>query len=116
MKGRGFLNYNRSSNYPCSSNAAYRNQQTSCGCNGMSQSMAANRSSDRNYGSSVRDTGCSCADDMNEQHTHNRFDKEPLAMAYVPWQHFGELYPPCKALHEGTIFPELNQIFCGVRG
>ncbi len=43
-------------------------------------------------------------------------DSMPLAMSYVPWQEFGELYPPCKALAEGTAFPELNIIFCGVRG
>ncbi|MDE5966145.1 MAG: spore coat associated protein CotJA [Lachnospiraceae bacterium] len=43
-------------------------------------------------------------------------DGMPLAMSYVPWQQFEELYPPCKALSEGTAFPELNLIFCGVRG
>lgn len=32
----------------------------------------------------------------------------PLAMAYVPWQHWKETYEPCKALSIGTIFPELN--------
>lgn len=40
----------------------------------------------------------------------------PVGMAYVPWQTWGDLYPPEKALCEGTIFADLNQIFCGKRG
>ena len=40
----------------------------------------------------------------------------PLAMAYVPWQYWGQLYEPEKALQCGTIFPELNNPFLGKRG
>ena len=40
----------------------------------------------------------------------------PLAMGYVPMQSWGELYDPETALCEGTAFPDLNLIFCGVRG
>ncbi|MBP3325630.1 MAG: spore coat associated protein CotJA [Coprococcus sp.] len=40
----------------------------------------------------------------------------PVGMAYVPMQTFGEMYDACKGLKEGTMFPELNLIFCGVRG
>ena len=36
-----------------------------------------------------------------------------VAMAYVPWQYFGEVYEPDKALRIGTIFPELNKPFIG---
>lgn len=39
----------------------------------------------------------------------------PIAMAYVPWQQWGELYEPDCALTQGTIFKDLNKIFCGVR-
>lgn len=55
----------------------------------------------------------------------NRMDKNmnmpgvqarPVGIAYVPMQTFGELYEACKGLKEGTMFPELNLIFCGVRG
>ena len=38
-----------------------------------------------------------------------------LAMCYVPWQKWGELYDPCKALKCGTLFPVLNKPFGGVR-
>ena len=40
----------------------------------------------------------------------------PVGMAYVPMQEWEELYDPCEALREGTAFPCLNLIFCGVRG
>ena len=39
-----------------------------------------------------------------------------LAMAYVPWQRFGQTYDLSKALCVGTIFPELDKPFCGKRG
>jgi len=37
----------------------------------------------------------------------------PLAMAYVPWQCWGETYKPAEALCRGTIFPELDLPFLG---
>lgn len=40
----------------------------------------------------------------------------PIAMAYVPWQRFGQTYELSKGLCAGTIFPELNKPFCGKRG
>lgn len=40
----------------------------------------------------------------------------PLAMAYVPWQFFQDVYEPDKALQYGTIFPELNKPFYGRGG
>lgn len=40
----------------------------------------------------------------------------PIGMCYVPWQEWGELYDPRTALKEGTMFKELNLIFCGKRG
>ena len=40
----------------------------------------------------------------------------PVAMAYVPWQYFKNVYEPEKALQIGTIFPELNKPFYGRGG
>lgn len=39
-----------------------------------------------------------------------------LAMAYVPWQHWKNVYDFDKALEVGTIFPELDLPFEGSRG
>lgn len=40
----------------------------------------------------------------------------PLAMAYVPWQHWDKTYDFDKALCVGTIFPELDMPFRGYQG
>lgn len=45
-----------------------------------------------------------------------RVDCMPVAMAYVPCQKFTECFDPCRALHAGTIFPDLCKPFCGKRG
>ncbi len=42
-------------------------------------------------------------------------DSFPLAMAYVPWQQWNNTYDLDRALMVGTIFPELDKPFCGVR-
>lgn len=38
---------------------------------------------------------------------------QELAMAYVPWQQFGNLYEPDQALRNGTVFQDLNKPFHG---
>ncbi|MEE1313812.1 MAG: spore coat associated protein CotJA [Lachnospiraceae bacterium] len=40
----------------------------------------------------------------------------PLAMAYVPWQQWGNLYSPEKGFHQGTIFQDLDFPFNGRGG
>lgn len=50
--------------------------------------------------------------------TENAFDgtplgRLPLAMAYVPFQRWGSIYDPSRALQRGTIFPDLDMPFCG---
>lgn len=40
----------------------------------------------------------------------------PVAMAYVPWQRWNTVYDLERALSTGTIFPELDKPFYGVRG
>lgn len=39
-----------------------------------------------------------------------------VAMAYVPWQHFNQVYEPEAALMQGTLFPELDKPFYGSGG
>lgn len=39
----------------------------------------------------------------------------PIAMAYVPWQNYGNLYSQQQALHNGTLFRELDLDFAGRR-
>lgn len=40
----------------------------------------------------------------------------PIGMAYIPYQEFENLYDAKCGLMEGTMFKDLNLIFCGVRG
>lgn len=42
-------------------------------------------------------------------------DAFPPVMAFVPWQQWGDLYEPDCGLKQGTIFKDLNYIFCGTR-
>lgn len=52
----------------------------------------------------------------NHFHSMDGLGQFPIAMAYVPWQRFGQTYDLSKALRAGTIFPELDKPFCGKRG
>ena len=47
---------------------------------------------------------------------HDTLRGMPIAMAYVPWQEWKNLYPAEKALHRGTIFEELDKPFEGKGG
>lgn len=38
-------------------------------------------------------------------------DQYPVAMAYVPWQRWQQVYPVDKAISRGTIFPDLDKPF-----
>lgn len=44
-----------------------------------------------------------------------RTDNKSLAMAYVPYQEFEELYDDTEALYNGTLFKKLNLPFLGRR-
>lgn len=47
---------------------------------------------------------------------HDLLNGMPIAMAYVPWQEFKNLYAAEKALCRGTIFEELDKPFLGKGG
>lgn len=51
---------------------------------------------------------CSNTDEYDE------INGMPLAMAYVPWQEWQNIYEAEKGFHCGTIFEELNKPFKGI--
>ena len=54
-----------------------------------------------------------------EHHCHCSKDplwEMPLAMAYVPWQRWQEIYDVCDGFQRGTIFRELDKPFHGKGG
>ena len=58
----------------------------------------------------AKDNDCDCKD--NNHHMRHM----TLGMGYVPMQEWSDLYDLETAICQGTIFPELNLIFCGARG
>ena len=46
----------------------------------------------------------------------NGYEDQAIAMAYVPWQQFRNLYDLDRALQAGTIFAELDKPFTGKGG
>lgn len=54
-------------------------------------------------------------DDMRRD-SRNVLDNMPLAMAYVPWQTWRDIYDAEKGFHRGTIFQELDLPFLGKGG
>ena len=51
-----------------------------------------------------------------EKTVQDRLEDMPLAMAYVPWQRWQNIYDAEKGFCNGTIFQELNLPFFGVGG
>ena len=78
--------------------------QNNCGCR---QTTDYGRYSSTQYVSRPQATPCCDREDS--------LDGMPLAMAYVPWQHWNKIYDLEKGLEVGTIFPELNKPFLGSR-
>lgn len=66
------------------------------------------------------DCGCTTESMYREMKKEGSCCKEDmpgkaLAMAYVPWQSWGNLYEICEGFSTGTIFKELDLEFCGRR-
>lgn len=60
-------------------------------------------------------SSCGCAQtDMADFYQH--LSHLPLAMGYVPTQHFQDTFELCRGFQLGTIFPELCKPFCGKGG
>lgn len=70
--------------------------------------------------SEMRSRGCGCPsftnDRVNAVYYHMTEAEAPLAMGYVPYQHWGDTYELCRGLKTGTIFPCLDKPFCGKGG
>lgn len=76
------------------------------------QQMYNNRNRMRMNSGSYASYGCNgreCSQNTDRTLAENM----ALAMAYVPWQEWKQVYEPCQALEAGTIFPELNLPFLG---
>ena len=62
-------------------------------------------------------TDCRCKNNrVAAIYHHLREADAPLAMGYVPDQHWEHTFEPARGLKCGTIFPELQKPFCGRGG
>ena len=91
--------------------------------------MDANRNCNRNnpgrcfynQGTTVKYTGQTCTsqtsnrEDIGSRRDQGEKSMRPVGMAYIPAQPFDNLYDAKCGLMEGTMFKDLNLIFCGVR-
>lgn len=57
----------------------------------------------------------SMSDDCDKTHK-DHLEEMPIAMAYVPWQRWRNIYDAEKGFHRGTIFQELDLPFRGIGG
>ncbi|MGN0154311.1 MAG: spore coat associated protein CotJA [Lachnospiraceae bacterium] len=109
-----------------SSNGRYRQGPSNQNCRpcerqayGQQPSNCGRRMMQDNYGRTM-EVECVCkVNPKNGCHKNDPMEKLgpqfPVVMAYVPWQQWGELYEADCGLMQGTIFKDLNFIFCGVR-
>ena len=87
-------------------------RQVRSGYPGYGNNTADRNMSDRGCERYETVSGCGCNPCKNEDPLYGL----PLAMAYVPWQSWREIYKECKALCVGTIFEELDKPFRGRGG
>lgn len=83
--------------------------ETGCGCEKREEKNenSCGCATERMYREAKADGGCrECKEDM---------PGKALAMAYVPWQSWRNLYEVCEGFCKGTIFKELNLEFEGRR-
>lgn len=93
-----------------------RNINSRCGCGGNMGTRYGNNDFSANRNRMEKMEKLEKMKEMKEKTNMMKKSDRPVGMAYVPMQTFGEMYDACKGLKEGTMFPELNLIFCGVRG
>lgn len=98
-------------------------KDSNCGCK---KSCRAENNRFYERVESDRGFGCGCEHKMayrNEARNCEHLESDeiscmPIAMAYVPWQEWGEVFTGECGLENGTIFPELVKPFwvkCGLR-
>lgn len=107
-----------------------RREEERCGCERQERECGCERQESRDCGcerQESRDCGCGCQENREcgcerEEEKEcgcrrkDRLKGMPLAMAYVPWQDWGDLYCAHKALQVGTVFEELDMPFLGRGG
>lgn len=95
-------------------------READCGCEKREIRREADCGCEKKEMKREPDCGCTTESMYREMKKEGNCCKEDmpgkaLAMAYVPWQSWGNLYEICEGFSTGTIFKELNLEFCGRR-
>ncbi len=98
--------------YTRNKTGSYQGQQCGCGYTPVMDAVKEDRCDKRNY---------SDKQDYCDKREEKCIDKLPLAMAYVPFQKWKNVYDASAGLQAGTIFQDLELPFygykmCGMRG
>lgn len=93
--------------YRCTMTENRKNNHYNNGC--------TNENAQSNRGCMNENIQSNCGCMVKDDHA-DYTQKMVLAMAYVPWQHWGKLYDLNQAFMEGTIFVDLNKPFRGTGG
>lgn len=107
-------NYNCMNTENTNCNCAYSVERESQRC----ENCGVNRNNEERSTNQGRDT-CSCQNESGSTRSAASKDslaQMPLAMAYVPWQKWKDIYETCKGFQRGTIFAELDKPFLGRGG
>ena len=90
----------------------HSNQMSPCRCS--NQARMNNMYRGRNQMSGNMNQPCSSCRNAGPNKKDDKHDKEMNpAMAFVPWQKWGELFDMCDAFECGTIFKDLNKPWRG---
>lgn len=96
----------------CCSHSPNMTQRPSCSQNSQRPSCSRSSSATPVPPESKPAAATSCAVGCKA----DPFKDMAIAMAYVPWQIWRNIYDPEKALCRGTIFQDLDQPFCNAGG
>lgn len=122
VTGRGSFNHNM--NDRCNQNRQMTNSGRQMANNRqLSMSSRAHMTMSNNHSQEQCD---SCSDmhimpimdkkDFDCKDNNHHMSHMTLGMGYVPMQEWGDIYDLETAHCQGTIFPDLNFVFCGARG
>ncbi len=87
---------------------------------GMQGGYGSGYMMDNRGGRCMKDNRCGCMKESKcsqerRCYVNNNMQNFSLAMAYVPWQPFQNVYEDAEGFDAGTIFADLNLDFCGRR-
>lgn len=120
MRDRNYGRQDGRQGMDCGCDKKEMRRETDCGCERKEMRHEMDCGCDKREMKKETDCGCATESMYREMRKDGNCCKQDmpgkaLAMAYVPWQSWGDLYEICEGFSTGTIFKELNLEFAGRR-